>query len=271
MIRFAIIAAVLLGGCSTPPVARAPKDRPTIVSLNPCTDAILAEVAAPGQLLAISHYSQSPDSTSMDLADARKYAVTGGTVEEIMALQPDVVVASNFIAPATRQALQAQGIRLETYGIASTIADSDRQIRELAELAGDQAAGEALVKSISASIANAQPADGFKPIRAVLWQADGIVPGAGTLISELIRRVGFTSHSAARGFKQADYLSLEQMLTDPPQLLLLAGQERSQRHPAIDRLASTRKASFDSSLLYCGGPTIIRAMERLREIRAGIQ
>ena len=36
-----------------------------IVSMNPCVDTILREVAAPGQIAAISHYSQDPDSASV--------------------------------------------------------------------------------------------------------------------------------------------------------------------------------------------------------------
>ena len=79
-----------LAGCaaSPPPAAR---ERPTIVSLNPCTDAILAIVADPAQLLAISHYSQDPRSSSMDVAKARRFRATGGTAEEVVALAPDVV------------------------------------------------------------------------------------------------------------------------------------------------------------------------------------
>ena len=39
-------------GCGAPAPAP-PAHHPTIVSLNPCADAIIAEVAAPGQLLAM--------------------------------------------------------------------------------------------------------------------------------------------------------------------------------------------------------------------------
>ena len=85
-----IVASVLLlaacagGGAGAPP----PERGPTIVSLNPCTDAILAEVAAPGQLLAISHYSKDPRASSMEAAVAARFAATGGTVEEVLALDP---------------------------------------------------------------------------------------------------------------------------------------------------------------------------------------
>ena len=57
------LAALALGGCAAPPRADE-RVHPTIVSLNPCTDAILAEVADPAQLLAISHYSHDPRATS---------------------------------------------------------------------------------------------------------------------------------------------------------------------------------------------------------------
>lgn len=237
---------------------------PTIVSLNPCTDAILAEVAAPGQLLAISHYSQDPRATSMDIDIARQFRATGGTVEEVLALSPDIVVGSNFIAPATRQALEDLDIELVTFGVASTVEESQQQIRQLAALAGQSGRGEELIAHVDRALSALGEAG---PVSAVLWQPAGIVPGEETLIGDLMRRAGFTSHSAAMGLRQADYLSLEQMLANPPQVLLLAGQERSQQHPALEHLADTRTARLDPSLLYCGGPTIIRASERLKEIR----
>ncbi|MXO90597.1 ABC transporter substrate-binding protein [Pontixanthobacter aquaemixtae] len=240
-------------------------DKPTIVSLNPCTDAILAEVAEPEQLLAISHYSHDAKSSSMDVAKARQFAATGGTVEEVLALSPDIVVAGSFLPPSTRQAFSDLGIRVETFGIAATIDDSKAQIDQLAGLAGNPEKGSALVAAIDLALDQSKAGDA-DPLSAVLWQPSGIVPGEDALVSALMRHTGFASHSAARGMGQADYLSFERMLVDPPEVLLLAGQERSQQHPALEQIA-THRATFDTSLLYCGGPTIIRAVERLRSIR----
>lgn len=258
-----LAALVLLGGCAAPS-ARELAVRPTIVSLNPCTDAILAEVANPEQILAVSHYSHDPRGTSMDLATSRRFRATGGTVEEVLALDPDVVVGSSFMDPATRTALADLGMRVETVGIASNVAASKAQVRHLAAVAGHPGRGEALVARIEAALA---PDPSGPPVRAVLWQPDGIVPGQGALVSELMRRTGFVNHSAARGLGQADYLSLERLLTDPPQVLLVAGSERGQRHPALSRLPAVHRAAFDPALLFCGGPTIIRAAERLSAIR----
>ncbi len=244
-------------------------DLPTIVSLNPCTDAILAEVADPSQLLALSHYSHDPKATSMDLTVARRFALTGGTVEEVVALNADIVVGSTYMPVATRNAFQRLDIKVEAVGVTNNVQDSRDQITQLAKAAGHPERGVALIKRIDEALANA--ASDTKPLTAVVWQQGGIVPGEGALISDLLRRTGFTSHSAARGLGQADYLPLEAMLADPPDVILTAGSERAQRHPALAGLGRAHRADFDPSLVFCGGPTIAKAAQRLAEIKAGME
>ena len=256
---------LLLAGCAQAALPRGDGSFPTIVSLNPCTDAILAEVAAPGQLLAISHYSHDPAATSMPLDVARRYRATGGTVEEVLALDPDVVVASSFLAPATRATFERLGIRVETVGIASTVEQSLTQVHRLAELAGQERQGEVLAARMTSAWDQAAH-DGAK-VSTLLWQQGGIVPGPDSLVAQMLEHSGFSLHSAARGLGQGAYLPVEQVLADPPQLLLAASDERALSHPALARVPGMQRAAFDPALLYCGGPSIIRALERLGEVR----
>ena len=171
MIRLAPILALVLAGCSAQPVPRGDGRVPTIVSLNPCTDAILAEVAVPGQLLAISHYSKHPRSSSMEATTARRFPATGGTVEDVLALNPDIVVAGSFLAPATRAALEDMGLRVVLVGMATDVENSVAQVRELAALTDNTAAGERLVNRIEGALDAAQPTDGRR-VSTVLWQPD---------------------------------------------------------------------------------------------------
>ena len=267
MRRLTVLLAVALGSCAAP-LPDAPRRHPTIVSLHPCADAILAEVADPAQILAISHYSHDPRATSMPLAEARRFRATGGTVEEVLALDPDLVVASSFMPPAAAQAFDRLGIRVETFGIVPDLAENSAQIRRLAALAGHPERGAALQGRIDAALA-ATRHDGA-PVRTLLWQGDGIVPGEETLIARLLAHTGFASHSAARGLGQGAYLPLEQVLADPPELIIAAGRDRILHHPVLRRLEDTRYERLDPGLLWCGGPTIVRLSERLAEIRAGI-
>jgi iron complex transport system substrate-binding protein len=221
-------------------------------------------------LLAISHYSQDPAASSMDLALARRFPITGGTVEEVLALKPDLVVAGTFLPPSTRQAFTRLGIKVELVGIASTVAESEAQVTRLAQVAGHPARGAALNGRIEAALAAARPSAGSAPVATLLWEQGGIVAGPGSLISELIERTGFTSQSAARGLGQGAYLPLEQVLADPPQLVLAAADERALAHPALRALEGTQYRKLDSSLVFCGGPTIVRAARDLAAIRASL-
>jgi iron complex transport system substrate-binding protein len=72
--------------------------------------------------------------------------------------------------------------------------------------------------------------------------------------------------------KQADVLSLESLLADPPQVILAAGNPRGNEdrllsHPSLAMLKGTKRDVFDPKLLWCGGETIVRAAERLSAIR----
>jgi iron complex transport system substrate-binding protein len=255
--------AVLLCACA--PAQGGGGVHPTIVSLNPCTDAVLAEVADPAQILAVSHYSHDPRATSMPLAQARRFRATGGTVEEVLALDPDIVVAGAFLPPAQAVAFRRLGIRVETFGIVPDLGENAAQVRRLAALAGHPQRGEALLARTDAALAAAR-FHGPK-VRTLLWQEGGIVPGEGTLIARLMALTGFASHSAARGLGQGAYVPLEQVLADPPELVLAASSERMLTHPVLRTLEGLRYERLDPSLLYCGGPTVVRAAETLAKIR----
>ncbi|XUU59898.1 ABC transporter substrate-binding protein [Erythrobacter sp. HA6-11] len=266
----ALLAAAFASSCAPAPEGArdtTEPDGPRYISLNPCVDAMLVNIAEPHQVLAISHYSQDPASSSLEAEVASQFASTGGTVEELLARDPDVVLASTFLPPSTRKAMQQLGLIFRTFSSPTGVSESQEQIRYLGELVYRSEKAAELILEIDRAIArNAPPAD-HRAISTVLWQPGEIVPGEQALISQLMRKAGFSSHSGALGLGQADYLPLEVLLANPPELLLIAGDARGQSHPALAQLENTRVEMLDPALLYCGGPTIIKAMERLAEIR----
>ena len=148
----------------------------------------------------------------MPLEWAREYPATGGSVEEVLALDPDIVVASAFLPPATKQAFERLGIRVETFGIATSFEENEEQVHRLAALTGDPDAGAVLAMETDTWLDETRW-DGPKA-DALLWQEGGIVPGDQTLIAALLDHTGFVSHSAARGLGQASYVPLEEVLAD---------------------------------------------------------
>ena len=284
------VLAGLLAACSAP--AGAPnRGAASILSLNPCTDAILAEVADRGQIRGISAYSRDPAQSSMDVALARDLPVNGGTLEEVLVARPDVVVTGGMVPPAMRAAYASAGLRLEEFGVPHSVNESEAQVRRLAALAGHADRGEALVARIEAALRAAAPERGARPVSALVWQAGGMVPGREALVTELLGRTGFASFSAARGMRQADVLPLELVVASPPEVILVAGgshgpetngpesngpetngpdEDRMLSHPVLARLSGVRRFGFDPRLEWCGGPSIIGAARRLGEVRRAL-
>lgn len=283
MIRACALAlAVAVAGCASQAADRAAQDGPRtarstlprVVSINPCVDAVLMQVAEPGQIAAISHYSQDPRATSIPLDQARRFAVTSGTAEEVVAKAPDVVIAGAHVAPATIAALHRMRISLVQIGVPESIAESEAQIRTIAAAVGQRGRGEALVARIDAAVRAASVQHGPAP-DALIWQGGGLVPGEGTLASELLGRTGYRNMSADYGLKRWDVLPLEHLVARPPQVLLSVGAEDSSdrmlRHPVLARLRQAIAVRrYPERLLHCGGPTIIDAVGHLARIRRAL-
>jgi iron complex transport system substrate-binding protein len=265
---------LLLAGCSATgtPDAR----RPTIVSTNPCADAILMEIAPHDRIAAISHYSQDPGSSSIAPDLARRFRGTAGTAEEVVSLTPDLVIFGSFESAASRRAYAKAGIRSLPIGVPATLAEARAQVMEIAEAIGEPARGRALVARIDAAAAAAAPAAGSAPVSALLWHGGGLASGAGTLDDALMRQAGFRNAAGDYGLKFSGYLPLEQVIAAPPRVMLVPpaipgsddeSRMRTMRERAFARIGSSTEAAFPEHLSWCAGPVVIPALERLAQIR----
>lgn len=279
MIRaLALVLGLAVTGCSSQAADRAAQRAapgreglPRVVSINPCVDAVLMQVADPAQIAAISHYSQDERATSIPLEQARRFAATSGTAEEVVALAPDIVIAGSHVAPSTISALHRMNIPLIQIGVPESIDESSAQVRTIAAAIRQPARGEALVARIDDAV-RAASASSAAPSGALIWQGGGLVPGDGTLASELLRVTGFRNLSADYGLKQWDVLPLEHLVAHPPRVLLSVGaHDRSDRmlgHPVLAGLKQQIAVRrYPEKLLHCGGPTIINAVGHLAQIR----
>lgn len=266
-----------LAGCSAAGVPEARHS--TIVSTNPCADAILMEIAPHERIAAISHYSREPGSSSIDPALARRFRATAGTAEEVVALHPELVIFGRFEPAASRNAYARAGIRTLAIDTPSTITEARAQVMTIADAIGEPARGRALVARIDAAAAAAAPPPGAAPVPALLWHAGGLVSGAGTLDDSLMRHAGFRNAAADYGLAFTGYLPLDQVVAAPPRVMLAPptargtddeSRMRTMRERALERAGTTVQADFPEHLSWCAGPVVIPALKRLTEIRRGI-
>lgn len=279
MRRVALLAlTLLLAGCGTADGRDSPKfDGPPrrIVSMNPCVDAVLMEIAEPAQIAAISHYSHDPRATSIPLDRARRYRAVSGSAEDVIGAAPDLVISGPHVSIQTIAALKRLGIPLMQLTVPESVSENQAQIAQIAARIGRIPAGNALNARIDAAMVVSRW--DAAPIDALIWQGSGLVPGTGTLANELMTHTGFRNMSGPMRLKKWDILPLEGLLDHPP-AVLLAGRadmgagsgdgNRMLSHPALVRAGKQiRIAQYPSNLLHCGGPVIIRSVERLAAVR----
>lgn len=266
------LAVALLALIAAPALATTDHPEPTrIVSMNLCLDSVLVELVPREHILALSQYSRDPwRSTIADIAATLPY--TNETAEEVVALQPDLVLASRHSAIATRSALKRVGVRFELFGVPQSIEESNAQIRRLATLLHRQAEGDALIGRINDAIARAKPAPGERTLTAAIYQPGGLSTGANTVTGQLMHIAGMENIAARYGVNSYRPLPLELLLSQPPDVLLVGDTtygapthaERLVHHRALRALElRMSREPFPARLLYCAGPAMIEALDTL--------
>lgn len=258
------LAGMTLSACSSP----VPVLPGRIVSNNPCIDAVLAEVADPESIGAVSAYSHDPDNSSAPVAWARRYPAIGSSAEEVIVRQPSLVLTGNIASSGTNAALARAGIKVLAFGVPADLAANERQVAEIAHAIGSDARGKALVARMTQATVQSPMGPS-----AIIWTSGGFVAGKGTIQDEMLSRAGYWNASTQYGLKQWDILPLETLLRRPPDVIFMPvtakgddGRSLALRLRVLRHLGSrTRVVPFPERLLNCGGPSVIQAMKIFRE------
>jgi len=255
---------------------RAPgSDRPMrVMSLIACTDQMLVALADREQIASLSFYSQNPRSSPI-AAIAKTLPVNYLGAEDVIATKPDLVLSTPFMPHATRQTLQRLGVKVLLFGVPDTVEASTAQVREIGAALGQSSRADALIAEMREA---ARPIEAPRGERALMTYPDGYAAGAGTLIDELMTKAGLWNVAPDYGLGRWGALSLEQMVSAPPDILLVEPERYSKGtdaarllgHPALKRAElSVRTASVASSMLYCGGPVVPALANRLKAVARG--
>jgi iron complex transport system substrate-binding protein len=258
---FAAAAAAVVQ--SFAPDLAAAQDRPrSIVSLNLCTDQLLLALADPEQIGSLSFLAR--DTSLSFLADAAaRFPVNDGRGESVLFGGADLVLAAGF-GPRTKQnLLERQGLDVLALDPWQSLEDGRNQIRTLAGRLGHPERGERLIGEIEAALARVRgivPAGrSILPLYRRAW-----VPGARTVLGEILREMGFSLHQDVLGLGQGGAARLESIVARPPDYALMdevAGRSVDNGsallvHPALlDVIPPERRLTLPSRLEICGGPS----------------
>ncbi|MEM7442866.1 MAG: ABC transporter substrate-binding protein [Pseudomonadota bacterium] len=269
MVRLGVMRLVAVLGlmASTAPVLAAER----IVSLNLCTDQLLVLLADRDQIASLSFLAADPDLSYV--ADRIEgIPLNHGRLEEILPLEPDLVLAGAFAARPAVRLLESLDVPIIDLPLAEDFDTIAEQTRIVASAVGYEDRGEALVAEMEAILRGLTP--DLSGDTALVYQANGFTAGSGTLADSVLAAAGIINQAAQSGVQGYGFLPLERLIADPPTILIAANAlpgrpslaDALLTHPALAALDSeTRYLALPSALLACGGPQTAEAAQLLAD------
>lgn len=246
-----------------------------IVSLNLCTDQLVAEIVSRERLVGVSKLAADPSLSSMS-GQFSGVKLLSGTTEEVLNLNPDLVIVSDTTAAATLELLRQVGLRVLIVPMASSFEALRANIRAIAVAVGEANVGEALILDFDDRLRSARSTVASRPT-ALAYQVNSLVSGPDSLLDEILDAAGY--HNLARDIStgRTGRVPLESLVTHPPDLLVFANAPGDYktvladnlRHPAIMYVKS-RRPSIVLPMPYwlCATPRIADAVEMLASMKS---
>jgi len=255
-----------------------------IVSLNLCADQLLVELVAPNRIAAVSHLGPDPQ-VSAAAARMRGWRTVRGDAEEVLTLDPDLVVAVAFSRPQTVALLQRLGRRVIVLPLAGSFSGIREAISTLAAALGESGRGAALIARLDAGLAAGGTVagrldEGRARYGALALQVGSLVSGPGSLLDEALGAAGFANAARRHRLGPGGRLPLENLVAAPPDLIVLANDPLefrtaaadNLRHPALRALlARTAHMVLPLPSWICGGPAAVEMMARLIRARQDLE
>lgn len=248
-----------------------------IVSFNLCSDQLLLALADPAQIAGLSPYANNPV-LSVLTEKAAAFPRLDWDAESVINLAPDLVLVGPSTRP-TQAMLGVMGIRVVEVDLIGNLADARRQARDIGALIGHPERGEALARQLEQAEARLAAAALKPPRTALVIQREGYKEGPASLVSGMLSVAGLQppSHSPAGlgGFmstEQGGFVSLEQLLVDGPDVLVLQDPPREAHdqgalfitHPALlARYGANRRIDLPERYTLCGGPPLLQGLDYL--------
>lgn len=263
-----LFACLLIGGADA--ATAAPR---RVVSVNLCTDQLLVTLAEPGQIASLTFLGSDPD-LSYVAPQAVRFPVNHGQIEEILAQEPDLILAGLYTAGPTLAFFQKRAVAITRIGIPASFDEIRADIRTVAAALGVTEKGEAVIAAMDREL-TAVSVPAIRG-RAMAWQPGGFTAGDGTLTNTVLRAAGFANAASDLGLNGYGYLPLESVITGYPDVLIAESRmpdrpslrEALLQHPALERMARARRVEIPGALWACGGPFTVEAVRRLSVVGA---
>lgn len=268
----ALVSVGLIQICASPHLATAGSARTRrIISLAPSVTEILFALGAGNDVVGVSTYCDYPPEVT---AIRRVGTFLTPNVEEIVALQPDVIIG----VPTPGNEGPVRSLRSLGLNVVIVGGDSMRQMREsikvIARVIGRPAAGRDLLGRLDTRLAAIRERVREVPPRRVLMvvgERPLVAVGPGTFPDELLRMAGGINVAGGTGLTWP-HVSIEAVIAWAPEVIIdtsMGTEENARRldfwkrFPSLPAVRDRRVYGFRSYQLLRPGPRIVDALDIL--------
>ena len=238
-----------------------------VITTNICIDSLVVALIGTKNLVAVS--ALADDDRYSHISDkVKNLQKVTFNAEMIYALDPSLVLASNFSSAKTKSALEKLGVNVSLINFARSIEDIETNIFILGKLLNAERQAQELTSLLKSPRVNAKH---VKQLVALQYSTNRFVHGYNSLISSIIRQSGFKSYSEFLGYNEGRYISAEALVKSAPDMLILDGDKSYSNksgstlyHPALLKGKNKTKALFiETKHWSCGTPKVVDLITRL--------
>ena len=240
-----------------------------IVSLNLCTDELLLRLA-PEKTASVTWLSLAPSGSNVSDLAAR-VPINHGLAEQVIAAEPDLVLAGTFTARIAVGMIKRAAIPVVEFSPPRSLDEARKNIREVAALVGAEDKGRALNEEIDRRVAAVAAKPRSVRPTAVVLNPNGATVGQGSLADQVMTVAGLDNVAAKLRTDNYAQIPLEVVALHKVDVLIVSAARdgppamaiETLRHPILSQLKETRIVVLPGRLWTCAGPGVAEAAERL--------
>lgn len=239
-----------------------------IVSLTLGTDEILMDLVATERIAALTRFSDDAGISHItDRSSKIENKLQSNTVEEILALKPDLVLIADWWGLEILATLRDMNIPVYVYKTPYTLAEVRDSVREVAKVVGEEEKGEKVIQRFDAKLAQLKRQVDLIPQQAkkrvVALSAHGAFGGKGSLYDDMCKYSGVINCLADMEMQGTQTLSKEEIIRLNPDTFLItnwhtSGMQESQTKLELlnDPSLQTVKAIQQKAIIEVSGQCI---------------
>ena len=242
-----------------------------IMSLNLCTDQLLLDLVPAKRIASVTYLARDPTYSYRPAAAAR-VPINHAMAEEVLAENPDLVLAGTYTGSAARSLLKKIGTPLVEVSPANSFVEIRKVTRLVAHAVGESGRGEVLIARMDDTLKALAATKPTRTFTVAAWDGAGGVPGRGTLFDAILTAAGGTNIAATTPGTQDGHFGMERLLLSRPDVLVYGAEggtapsmrADADQHPLLLKAFGRRRITYPEILYSCGTPESADSAKGLR-------